>query len=50
MKKKGMSLLVKFLIFVIVFAIGGYFFYKYMPQNFKNIVSPQQDYEVIIGE
>ena len=39
-KKKRMSLIVKLLIYVAIFAVGGYFFYKYMPQDFKEMVTP----------
>lgn len=39
-KKKRMSLIVKLLIYIAIFAVGGYFFYKYMPQDFKNLVTP----------
>ena len=40
MKQKRMKLTTKLLIYIIVFAIGGYFFYKYMPQGFKELVTP----------
>lgn len=42
MKQKRMKLITKLIIYVAVFAIGGYFFFKYMPQGFKDIVSPTQ--------
>ncbi|MBR6176335.1 MAG: hypothetical protein IKQ70_00455 [Bacteroidales bacterium] len=42
MKQKRMKLVTKLIIYVSVFAIGGYFFFKYMPQGFKNMVSPTQ--------
>ncbi|MBQ1883417.1 MAG: hypothetical protein II165_00220 [Bacteroidales bacterium] len=40
MKQKRMKLITKLLIYILVFAIGGYFFYKYMPQGFKELVTP----------
>lgn len=40
MKQKRMKLIIKLLIYILVFAIGGYFFYKYMPQGFKELVTP----------
>ncbi len=40
MKQKRMKLISKLLIYILVFAIGGYFFYKYMPQGFKELVTP----------
>ena len=42
MKQKRMKLVTKLIIYVSVFAIGGYFFFKYMPQGFKEMVSPTQ--------
>lgn len=40
-QKKRMSLFVKLLIYIVIFAIGGYFFFMYMPQGFKDLVTPK---------
>ena len=39
-QKKRMKLITKLLIYIAIFAIGGYFFFKYMPQQFKDFITP----------
>ncbi|MBR4441302.1 MAG: hypothetical protein IKS00_07125 [Bacteroidales bacterium] len=39
-KKKRMKLITKLLIYIVIFAVGGYFFFKYMPQQFKDFITP----------
>lgn len=40
MKQKRMKLVTKLIIYIIIFAIGGYFFFMYMPKGFKDMVTP----------
>lgn len=40
MKQKRMKLITKLIIYILIFAIGGYFFFMYMPQGFKDLVTP----------
>ena len=39
-QKKRMKLITKLLIYIVIFAIGGYLFFRYMPQQFKDFITP----------